>query len=379
MIPSTREWTKWIPAFIFAVAVIIVFHIVNNVGFFATSVANFLRVLSPFLFSIIIVYFLYRPCYTLEQLFKKSRVRWIQKKARAFGVLSTYLILALALLVIITIALPLLARSILDFAHQVPTYLNSVSESLSHIFGENYPFSNLDLQATILNFTTYLINFENAGQVFGGVVSVGNGIFNFFISLVFSLYVLLERARIAALYRKITSNLLKPTTLNHLNRYLAQVNRVLFSFIAGKGLDSLINFICVTTILLVFGVEYAFLLGVIAGLANFIPYLGTLFAVIFIAILTLITGGLTQAIWVLAFLLFFQQMDANFIEPKLMSHHLKISPLLVVFSIIVGGAYFGLIGMFLAVPAVTIIKQVFMEYLDLSIEYKKRREKSVRA
>ena len=149
------------------------------------------------------------------------------------------------------------------------------------------------------------------------------------------------------------------------------INKVLFTFISGKGLDSLINFTAVTAILLILGVPYALLLGLIAGLANFIPYLGSLFAVLFIALITLITGGPTQAFWTLIFLLMFQQTDANFIEPKIMSHHLKISPALVVFSIIVGGAYFGLIGMFLAVPIATILKQILMEYIELNADRRK--------
>ena len=153
---------------------------------------------------------------------------------------------------------------------------------------------------------------------------------------------------------------------NRIEKYLARINKVLVTFIASKGLDSIINLVVVTTILVAFNVQYAFLLGLIAGLFNFIPYLGSLIAVIFIGLITILTGGVTKALQVLAVLFIFQQLDGNFIEPRIMKTSLKISPILVITSVIAGGAYFGIFGMFLAVPIVTIIKQILIEYIDSS-------------
>jgi predicted PurR-regulated permease PerM len=130
--------------------------------------------------------------------------------------------------------------------------------------------------------------------------------------------------------------------------------------------------IAVTSLLLLFKVPYAFLLGFFAGILNFIPYLGSLIAVLMIFILTILTGGFGKAIQVLIPLFVFQQLDANFIEPRIMGFNLKINPLLVIFSVVVGGAYFGVVGMFLAVPIATIIKQLLTQYFDYS---EKKREK----
>ena len=59
-----------------------------------------------------------------------------------------------------------------------------------------------------------------------------------------------------------------------------------------------------------------------------------------------------------------QQIDANIINPKIMSASLKISPLLVIFSVSIGGAYFGVLGMFLGVPIITVIKVILTDYVD---------------
>jgi len=185
--------------------------------------------------------------------------------------------------------------------------------------------------------------------------------------MVISLYMLLERDRIAGFSLRLSTAVFKnEKRRSRLRLYMQQINKVLFTFIASKGLDSIINFVSVTTILLIFNVPYALLLGIIAGVFNFIPYLGSLIAVILICLMTLITGGFGKAIQVLIPLLIFQQLDGNFIEPRIMKSSLKISPILVIIAVVVGGAYFGIVGMFLAVPIAVIIKQILNEYISHS-------------
>lgn len=65
-----------------------------------------------------------------------------------------------------------------------------------------------------------------------------------------------------------------------------------------------------------------------------------------------------------------QQIDANIINPKIVGDSLKISPLLVIFAVTIGGAYFGILGMFLAVPIVAVIKIVLLDFINLKISSK---------
>lgn len=106
----------------------------------------------------------------------------------------------------------------------------------------------------------------------------------------------------------------------------------------------------------IMGIQYAVLLGFMIGLFNLIPYFGAIIAVIIAGIITIFTGGLDQAIWMVIIVTILQQIDANIINPKITGDSLKISPLLVIFAVTVGGAYFGVLGMFLAVPIATVIK-----------------------
>ena len=120
----------------------------------------------------------------------------------------------------------------------------------------------------------------------------------------------------------------------------------------------------------ILGVKYAVLLGFMIGLFNLIPYIGAIIAVVIAGIITLLTGGVSQAIWMLVKVTILQQIDANIINPKIVGNSLEISPLLVIFAVTVGGAYWGVLGMFLAVPVVAVLKII----IDDWIEYKNQKK-----
>ena len=131
----------------------------------------------------------------------------------------------------------------------------------------------------------------------------------------------------------------------------------------------------VTVAMSIMGIKYAPVLGFLIGLFNMIPYVGAIIATVVAAIVTLITGGVAQTIWMLVVVIILQQIDANIINPKIIGQSLKISPLLVIFAITVGGAYFGILGMFLAVPAIAVIRILVEDYIDYKIAIKKLTKK----
>ena len=114
----------------------------------------------------------------------------------------------------------------------------------------------------------------------------------------------------------------------------------------------------------ILNVKYAVLLGFMIGLANIIPYFGAIIAIVIATIITFFTGGLSQAIWMVIVVTILQQIDANVINPKIVGDSLKISPLLVIFAVTLGGAYFGVIGMFLAVPVVAVLKLIIDDFIE---------------
>jgi len=259
----------------------------------------------------------------------------------------------------------------MDIAGNIPTYSDWFLQRIEQMSDDSF-ISREFLMDAVNNIFQNLLTAGTMESIANGLMSFANGIINFVIALTVSLYILLDRDNLAKSFDKMATAILPSSQKETIYKYARRINHVLFTFIASKGLDSIINFVAVSTILLVLDVRYALLLGLLAGIANFIPYLGSLVAVIVISIITLITGTPVQAMYTLIFLIIFQQLDGNFIEPKIMGTTLKMSPILVIFAVIVGGAYFGIVGMFLGVPVVAVVKQVIEEF----VESKKHKQKS---
>ncbi len=171
--------------------------------------------------------------------------------------------------------------------------------------------------------------------------------------------------------KKLGEAIFKEKTYKNLDKYFNNSNQIFFKFIASQFLDAVIVGVLVTIAMSIMGVKFAPLLGFLIGLFNMIPYIGAIIAVAISAIITLITGGLSQTIWMLIVVIILQQIDANIINPKIIGQSLKISPLLVMFAITVGGAYFGILGMFLAVPAVAVVRILIEDYINYKIAIKK--------
>ena len=159
-----------------------------------------------------------------------------------------------------------------------------------------------------------------------------------------------------------------------ISKYFNKSNEVFFSFIGGQVLDAIVIGVLTSIAMSIIGVKYSVLLGFMIGLFNLIPYFGAIIAVIIAIIITLFTGGIGQAILMAVVVIILQQLDANIINPKIIGNSLSISPLLVIFAVTVGGAYFGVLGMFLAVPVFTVIKLLIEEYVDYKNNIKKETE-----
>ena len=362
------EFTKWLPIFIIAVILMLIYKTIDNIEQITSAIGHFLVVLSPLLYGILFTYFLMIPHRAVEKLLKKSKAEFVSKRARGFATILVFFVLILILALIISFVLPIISENVVSLVNSVPGYINDVLDYFDNL-PEDSIWINLDIAEAIKTYSADLLqaimHSDGIGQVAQGIMGAVTGFFSVIMGLVISLYILLDRERIAVFFKRLNKAVFKrEDRINRVIKYLTQINKVLFTFIASKGLDSIINFVVASTILFIFQVPYALLLGLIAGVFNFIPYIGSIISAILISIITLITCDVSTALYVMIALLIFHQMDGNYIEPRIMKSSLKISPILVIVAVVVGGAYFGIVGMFLAVPITVIIKQILIEYID---------------
>lgn len=371
---KTNIWGKWLYWFIFAVAVIAVYKTLDNFSDIANWIKGIIQVLMPFIIGILLAYLFYIPCRNLERLYKKSKLKLIQKKARTISVFTVYIIALIVVVLVFNFIIPNLATSITDLATNIGSYYQNTINKLDNL-SEDSILKQIDISKVSeslkqINIAEY-INIETIFEYVKGAIGVAGGIFDFFVALIVSVYILIERTQILNFLKRCASAVFKEKTYQAVGKYFNNTNNIFFKFLSSQILDAFVIGILTAIAMSILGVKYAVLLGFFIGLSNLIPYFGAIVGVGISIIITVFTGGIGKAIWMAIIVIILQQIDANIINPKIVGNSLKISPLLVIFAVTVGGAYFGILGMFLAVPVFTVLKIMVEDYIDYKNKTKK--------
>lgn len=360
-----KTGTKWLYWFTLIGAIVIVYKILDNFTGIGEWLGELLKILNPFLMAILIAYLLYIPCRKIEKLYKKNKI--LKKRARGLAVATTYILAILVIALIINIILPRLSESIIDLASHLPGYYDSAINYIN-----NLPEDNSVVKEVVQNAINKLkeidivkiFDADNIMMYVEKAIGIASGIFNAFVTIVVSVYILLERGEILKYIKRLNSSLFSEKKCQTINRYFIKGNEIFFKYISSQVLDAIIVAIIMSVALSIMGVKYAILLGFIIGLFNLIPYFGAIIAVIVAALITVFTGGITQAIWAVIVMVILQQIDANIINPKIIGDALEISRILIIFAVTIGGAYFNVLGMFLGVPVVAVIKMMLDDYIE---------------
>ncbi|WP_162053050.1 AI-2E family transporter [Pontibacter pamirensis] len=147
-------------------------------------------------------------------------------------------------------------------------------------------------------------------------------------------------------------------------RLIDEVSNVTKNYMRGIVIVILILCVINTSGLLLIGVEYAIMLGIMSALMNFIPYFGTLIGgAIPLTYTLLVQGSPQKALWVLLFFLLVQFTENNILTPNITGSQVNINPMVTILSIVLGAMIWGLPGMFVVVPFLGMFK-VYCDYQD---------------
>lgn len=362
-----EHWATWVFWFTCIISSIVVYKILDNWTSVGDFISNFFEIVAPFLSGILIAYILYIPVSKLEESYLKSKLKFISKNSRKLSILLVYLIVLLLIVILINFILPVVIDSVIELTNNFQGYYKLAIDNYNNLQEDSIFKSQIvvDIVNNVQNFD--LAQYINVNKIFDyikGVVGVASSVFNIFVTIIVSVYILLERTDILEFLKRLGSAIFKKNTYDNLGRYFYNTNQIFFKFLASQFLDAIVVGILTTIVMSIMKVRYAPLLGFMIGLFNMIPYFGAIIAIVLSVLITAITGGISQAIWLTIIVTIVQQIDANIINPKIVGDSLKISPLLVIFAVTIGGAYFGVLGMFLAVPVFAILKILINDYID---------------
>ena len=377
-----QGWKKRISWLLIALTVVIVYKMLDNFSNVTEWFGTFFRILKPFFAGLLISYILFMPCKKIENALSKSKLKFVKKKARGLSVIATYIIFVLIMVIIINCIFPVLKESVVELVSNVPGYYETLVNKYKELPEDSVlksdvikdkmtELSNIDMKQLLS------INNEKIIEYVKNIINIFSGIFDVFVSIIVSVYILLQRTAIMKFLRRFARAVFKKNTYEAVNKYFTKANEVFFTFISSQLLDAVIVGILTTVAMLIIKVKYAPLIGFTIGLFNMIPYIGAIVAVGIGILITFITGGLGKAIAMAIVVIILQQIDANIINPKIIGVSLEISPLLVIFAVTVGGAYFGILGMFLGVPIAVVTKTVLNDWIDSKNKFRDEQEKLI--
>lgn len=364
-----QNWKKRTSWLLIAIIVVVIYKMLDNFSSVQEWFGKLFLILKPFLIGLLISYILFIPCRKIESIYKKAKLKFISKKARGLSVITTYILFVLVIVIIINCIFPVLKNSIVELVSNVPSYYESLVNQYKELPEDSILKSEIiqDKMAELTNIDMkqFLnINNEKIIEYVKNIIDIFSGIFDVFVSIIVSVYILLQRSEIVGFLRKFARAIFKKDTYEAVDKYFTKGNEVFFTFVSSQLLDAVIVGILTTIAMLILKVKYAPLIGFTIGLFNMIPYIGAIVAVGIGIFITFITGGIGKALAMAIVVIILQQIDANIINPKIIGSSLEISPLLVIFSITVGGAYFGILGMFLAVPIAVVIRTILLDWID---------------
>ena len=377
-----QGWKKRISWLLIALTVVIVYKMLDNFSNVTEWFGTFFRILKPFLAGLLISYILFMPCKKIEGALEKSKLKFVKKRARGLSVIATYIIFILIIIIIINCIFPILKESVVELVSNVPGYYETLVSKYKELPEDSVlkndiikdkmtELSNIDMKQFLS------INNEKIIEYVKNIINIFSGIFDVFVSIIVSVYILLQRTTIMRFLRRFARAMFKKNTYEAVNKYFTKANEVFFTFISSQLLDAVIVGILTPVAMLIIKVKYAPLIGFTIGLFNMIPYIGAIVAVGIGILITFITGGFGKAIAMAIVVIILQQIDANIINPKIIGVSLEVSPLLVIFSVTVGGAYFGIMGMFLGVPIAVVIKTILNDWIENKNKFRDEQEKLI--
>ncbi len=307
-------------------------------------------------------------------------MRWFEKKPfgkmksvkvkRILSLVIALLIVYLFIVFVVGMVIPQLVDSVMLLYNNKDSYISTLSGWLGKVgagsvfkYFENVLSTSQNIIGSVISYIS-----ENEEAIQKSITTVGGHLGAWGIGIVFSVYFLAEKDKIA----EFGANILKWIQKDDKKRmtflvHLKKIDTILTKYLVFSIVDGLIigfvNFI----FMMILGMQYSGLVSVIVGITNLIPTFGPIIGTVIGGLILLLVNPM-HALYFVIFTLVLQTVDGYILKPKLFGGTFGISGLWILIAIIVGGRIFGILGILLAIPFVAIadylIKNVYLPFLN---------------
>ncbi|MCC0702206.1 AI-2E family transporter [Clostridioides sp. ES-S-0049-02] len=342
---------------------ILFFKFINTPADFISSIEGLLSFFSPFLLAILLALLLNPLVMLFEIKFKTHRL---------LSIFLSYILIGIILAFGIRLLIPSIANTLNRLINEMPIY----SDYIDNFIEKN--MSNIDfLKALIPHIQHSLDNaLKEASNFISRIpknfliytLSISSMLFSMVMGFILSIYIIYDKEKIALGFKRLLYSSTARNKADDIIEFFRTTHDIFYDYLIGRILDSLIiGIIAFIGFQFIIRIENALFLASIIFLANIIPYLGPFIGAIPPVAMTILYSP-QKTIWVIIFIFILQQLDGNFIEPKVMGNQVGIGAIWIISAILIGQSLFGFIGVFLSVPVAAVVKTSIDKYIDKRLQ-----------
>lgn len=343
--------------------VVLVYWSVNNLEMIKSLSDTLISASFPFILGSGLAFAINIPMVLIEKLFfKLNSANRFKKWIRGISIIISYLLLFFLLFSLIFLVIPDFQDTITSFTQTVPDKINEIIRFISQLIESNPDIVNFmqeldlnlnEIQQQMINYIqTFATNMLTSS--FNFISMMVSSVFTGFIAIVFSVYLLFMKNEIIRQIKKLIYSIWSISWANYIINVGKKANYIFSSFVGGQTLEAFILAVLVYIGMTLFNFPYRLSITVITGILSLIPVFGAILAGMAGFILISVIS-LPQGIWFAIFIIVLQQFESNLIYPRVVGSSVGLPGIWVMFAVTIGGSLFGITGMLLGVPLVSLV------------------------
>ncbi len=382
-----EHFKRGMTAFLIVAACIVCYFAILRFDYIADGFNKITSLLRPIIYGVVIAYLLNPVMKFVEKYVSKvlshiiKKEKSLHKISRSIAIFAS-IIFALAIVsALFVMLIPELLKSINELFEKMPGQIQEFIDYLSELRKGDKQHQQI-LETALVRGSAALEEWAKTSLfskdnilvtgitgITTGVISIVGGMLDIIIGLIVSIYALFSKEDFLGQGRKIIYAVMTPKRANLTLHILRKSNSIFGGFIIGKIIDSaIIGVLCFIGVSIL-NMPYALLVSVFVGVTNIIPYFGPFIGAIPTAILIMIVDPM-KGLYFIIFILLLQQLDGNIIGPTILGDSTGLSAFWVLFSILLFGGLFGVVGMIVGVPTFAVFYYIIKLFITQKLEEK---------
>jgi len=351
------------------------FWLLSNISVITNFISHFINLLFPFILGGILAFILNIPMTKIENyILSKIDDKDTKIPVRLISIIMSIAILILIIMIIAFLLIPELIQNIQMLIGNIPEFINNIEGWVLNLV-DNYPEIKKPIEDVFKDTTNFnnvmvtVLNYVVNGSL-GFITNLVSSIFTVFTAIVFAVYMLGQKEYLQRGIKKIMYAYMKKDYVKRIMKIASLANKTFAKFISGQCVEAVILGAIFFVVLTLLRFPYALIISVLTTATALIPMFGAMIAMFIGALLIAVTNPVQALLFIVVFQII-QQIENNFIYPKVVGKSVGLSSIWTLLAVILGGSLMGISGMIIGLPLASILYAILKEETNEQLEKKK--------